>query len=424
MVFAPLFAGLMLLWPLVAFLGALGTTAILTLAGIAALPFARFTSPPRTYAVLAIAFLAWVAVTWAWSPVNTTPMFTGDIFTNSFAIKAGWLRLVASAAAAILILAALMRVPQGRPRLAAGLVVFVFLLHAAMILPMPAMADVLLDWAYDDPQKALTDGVQNILRNANAFALVLPILVGWAWQFGAAARLGTLGLVIASSVSFALLGGTAAVLAAVLMVASILLVRLLPKRGFKVLFGALGVSILFTPPLLANLARLLSEVGLSLPPSAQSRAWAWADVGNRIMDKPVTGHGLEASGVWYDTYASRPDWLAEIVARGENGEAWAQYPIIPGHPHNMAMEIWVETGLVGAVLLAFAIVALGWRLPAPERMAASLWIATAGLAGAAFALFSFSYSAWNDAFWSGLVLTAGSAILIAKSKPANQLPVK
>jgi hypothetical protein len=41
------------------------------------------------------------------------------------------------------------------------------------------------------------------------------------------------------------------------------------------------------------------------------------------------------------------------------------------------------------------------------------------MAGAAFSIFNFSYSVWNEAFWSGLALTAAMLILLYRSGKAS-----
>jgi O-antigen ligase len=122
----------------------------------------------------------------------------------------------------------------------------------------------------------------------------------------------------------------------------------------------------------------------------------------------VTGYGISASKSWRETYADHPDWLARLP------DFWKDYPVVPGHPHNMALQIWAETGLIGAVLVGFALVLLGFRLPQPDQMREDVRYATAGVTGVALSLFSFAYNMWNEAFWSTVVLAAIAIILLAK----------
>ena len=136
------------------------------------------------------------------------------------------------------------------------------------------------------------------------------------------------------------------------------------------------------------------------------------------MERPILGHGIEAASTWRETYASHPEWLAEIVSRGEPEYAWSVYPVVPTHPHNMALQIWVETGLVGALLAAATVIAIGWSLPRPRALSPSFRLGIAGLAGATLSLFSFSYSVWNEAFWAAIVLAVISLIVISRGMRA------
>ncbi|MEO0465901.1 MAG: O-antigen ligase family protein [Pseudomonadota bacterium] len=424
MIFAPIFAGLMALWPPISFLGALGYTPLLVLSAVFAAPFVRFSFSPRTYVVLVMAFVIWANVTWAWSAANTDPWITGHILSDSFAIKAGGLRLLFLVTGAGILISAMLRIAQGRPRRAAGALVIYFVLHGLIVFALPWTQDVLIDYFYEGTFEDMRNAEMHILRNANGFAMALAVLVAWAWSKGHISSAVGAGMVVVALASFVLLGSLSAVVAVFTMVLAIGIARLLPKRGFKVLFGAAGLMVLFTPAVLANIANLIKMLGLELPASTHARAYAWHVVGEKILEKPLLGHGLEASSTWHETYATRPEWLADAGARGENMIAWGQYQIVPGHTHNMAMEIWSETGVIGAALAAFALISLGWRLPSPQQMATPLWVAAAGLFGTALPVFCFSYSAWNDAVWAGLILLSASAILIAKAEPANRLPMQ
>ena len=160
--------------------------------------------------------------------------------------------------------------------------------------------------------------------------------------------------------------------------------------------------------LIGTVLRVLEAYNIHLPGSFQSRAWAWHVVVQKVSEKPVTGHGISASKTWNETYADYPEWAAHLP------ENWQYYPVVPGHPHNMALQIWAETGMIGAVLVAFSLVLLGFRLPAPGQMREDVRYAIAGVTGVAFAVFNFAYNMWNEAFWSSVALAAVAIILLAK----------
>lgn len=416
MSYAALFAGLMLLWPLMAALGAQGYTPLLALAGLAGLAYLR-PAPPRVrlWTIAALVLVFWLSLTSLWSPAGSAVPVSGSLGGGDFAVEASWVRLVTTAALGWLAITAALRVPPGGSKRAAPLVLGAFALHFVVLVGLAVWTDPILAIFYPDPLEALREGEQNVIRNANAFALALPLVLSVLWAGGYAARAAAFALAAAATLIFVDLGAGAAVMALGLAVIAMLLVGLLTQSGFRWLFGLIAASILVAPLVVSNLARLAEAAGLTLPFSAQSRAWSWQLVGEKIAARPVSGHGLEAAGTWTETYAEHPNWLQRIVAQGGDVSSWSQYRVIPGHPHNMALEIWAETGAVGAVLASLTLVALAWRLPMPREMPGVTRLGLAGLAGAAFSIFSFAYSAWNEAFWASLVLVAMVLILLDRA---------
>ena len=153
--------------------------------------------------------------------------------------------------------------------------------------------------------------------------------------------------------------------------------------------------------------------GAALPGSFQSRVWSWDVVVGKIQEKPLIGHGIEASKTWRESYSDHPQWLAQLP------DFWATYPVVPGHPHNMALQIWAETGMVGAGLVALTLAFIAICLPDGQTMRPDVRYASAGMLASAVSLFSFSYSVWNEAFWASLVLAACSIVLLSKRERAS-----
>src|SRR3546814_4235889 len=96
------------------------------------------------------------------------------------------------------------------------------------------------------------------------------------------------------------------------------------------------VATLFGSPFVAGLAQ---QVGLPsadwLPETAQYRLHIWDTVSQRIAERPLFGWGFDAS----------PDLPMRDAQPFRPGAK-----IIPSHPHNGALQILVETGLVGGLL--------------------------------------------------------------------------
>jgi len=164
---------------------------------------------------------------------------------------------------------------------------------------------------------------------------------------------------------------------------------------------ALAVSVLaiITAPLtFARLERLpgLGETADSFKISAGHRLLIWSFAGDRIAERPLTGWGLDSS-------RAIPGGDAPI----RPGETW-----MPLHPHNAALQVWLELGAPGAALFAL-MVAIAWgvvaRVEWPPLFAAA---AGAGLAIALLGCFT-TYGIWQEwwlatlAFSLFLVLVMG-----------------
>jgi len=44
---------------------------------------------------------------------------------------------------------------------------------------------------------------------------------------------------------------------------------------------------------------------------------------------------------------------------------------VPNHPHSMMLQLWAETGAIGAAFLSLAIVLAAWRMPDQRKLGAS-----------------------------------------------------
>jgi O-antigen ligase len=412
MAYGPVFAGLLLLWPLLAVLGTLGFAPLLGLTGIAALLLARPKMPPPLYALFAIAFIGWAAISEIWSPA-TRQLISGNILEGNFAIGARSLVVVMTATFAMLTIAGAIRSelgPQTRKWIYGVLILQGALVFISALVARPALALIY----GDDPNHAV-NGVQNIGRNMNTFAVVLPILAA-----AAGARRDRLGLLAASGLVLMTLFAAlmtdnhSAVFAICGMLGAFLLIRMLPKTGFRWLFGLIAGYLAAAPLVVSLFIRLMTGLDGVLPPSFRSRFWSWEVVMNRIGEAPYTGHGLMATRTWRDTFAEYPAWAQQLP------DFWLDYPVVPGHPHNMPLQIWAETGFIGAMLAAFAITVIGFRLPRPNELTPQIRFAIAGMAGAAFSIFNFSYSVWNEAFWSGLALAVAMLILLHRTGKASE----
>ena len=413
MSYAPFLAAAYLLWPIMGLLGGQGYAPLLVLAAIPAIFVARPGAKPAWYLLSAMAFVVWAILSEYWSPASRG-IATGNLLEGDFAVRSAGLRMALTLAFGTILIAGALRIANGRAQLSARLTLGAFALQGFLVILSVILGGQVLPLIYGDDPQRIGEGIQNIGRNANAFALVLPVLVAYLMVRPAMAWKGLACLVtLVSVVAFARIDASAAMIGAVLMVAAFAIVRLYPRNGLRALFLAVSGYVALAPLLIGGLLFGLAKAGISLPGSFQSRAWSWEVVIGKIQQAPLFGHGIEASKTWRETYADHPDWLAQLP------DFWAQYPVVPGHPHNMALQIWGETGAVGAAFAALTIGLIGWRLPPATELRGDIGYAIAGMLAVATCLFSFSYSVWNEAFWASLVLAVGSIILLSRRERAS-----
>lgn len=413
--FAPVLAGILVLWPIIAYMGAQGYTGAVAIAALLGLVYLRVRQV-RVYALALIACVAWIVAAQFWAP-ETKALLVGDLLEGSFSMDMPGIRFGLTALAGLGVIVATAAVAVRSSRISLGVIVGMALVQFVGVVITALFTPQILDWLapFSDP---VLEMPQNLIRNANAFLLLLPFLLAWLWHRTSSDywRMGAVALGLISFAAFAETGTQTGLTGAVLMLICISIVKLWPKNGFRILFSSLAVYVTLAPALLGWGVAQLREFGVPLPQSFFSRTYSWELVRDKISEKPLMGHGLEASYTWTDTYGDHPDWLADAVARyhQEVAFAWEVYPVVPGHPHNMPLQVWAETGMIGASLAAIFLFFLGWRLKAPQDWSPITRNAAAGLIGVNIAVCSFAYSMWNEAFWASSVLAAAIILLQAR----------
>jgi O-antigen ligase len=148
-----------------------------------------------------------------------------------------------------------------------------------------------------------------------------------------------------------------------------------------------------TFPKLAHNPQVSAEMA-EIKSSAWHRAQIWAFVGERIAERPMLGWGMNSSRVI-------PGGKTQILPHVE---------ILPLHPHNAALQVWLELGIPGAALFAAMSLLLWKRLGA---MTSNRWM-TAGRAaamGATFISMVPGYGVWQEWWQASLWFLAFIAML-------------
>ncbi len=411
--FAPFLATALIVWPIMAYMGAQGFTGSIAVAALIGLFYVRV-EDIRLYAIACVAFALWVVASTFWAP-ETEGLLTGNLLDGSFSLDMPGIRFGLTVLAGLGVIVAIRAVAPGTSRKSLAIITgALFVQFLGVVVTALFMPQILAALAHiSDPVREMP---QNLIRNANAFALLLPFLLAWVWHRGETRlwQAATIMIGLIAFAAFALTGSQTSMTGAIFMLACMGLIRLFPQSGFKLIFSSLAFYVVSAPILIGWGLGQLRSLGLPLPRSFFSRSYSWELSSSKIKDAPMIGHGPEASHTWKDTFAEHPEWLAEATARYGDTTVWSAYQVIPIHPHNMALQVWAETGMVGAILAAAFLIFLGWRLESPAQWPPISRYAAAGLIGVSIAICSFAYSMWNEAFWASAIIASGVVLLQAR----------
>jgi O-antigen ligase len=368
------FAVLMALTPAA---GVAGGMAMAPLQGLAGLAGARGVTATARLAWPFLLFALWAATSSMWSPMarpDQALKVLGAIVTGALLVgavsqaNAADRRLAGAAtAAAVLILALYCAVEAG----------FDMPLNR---LDEPGTERGILE---RNPGKGVSILVA-LLWPAAMFALTLAR----PWRFVLLAAL--VGLAAPLTLQFNLAANAAGLLAGVVGCA----LAWAAPRVAPLAASALAALWLLLAPFLTP---LLPKVE-ALPLSWRMRGEIWDFAIARIQEKPWFGWGLDGARAFGETLLS----LDGLPFRA-----------IPLHPHSFSIHVWLETGAVGALLLAFAMV---WTGRAAARQIASDRRAAAALCGAIFtlgAIWNVSYGAWQE-WWMATAFVALAAAMAVR----------
>ncbi len=411
--FAPILATFLVLWPIIAYMGAQGYTGAVAISALLGLAYVRVKGVP-VYTAAFLAFILWVFAAGFWAP-EAKDLLTGNLLAGSFSMDMPGVRFGLTALAGMAVLVAVGTTLPGASQTSLNVITTVgFVQFGGVVLTAIFMPQILALLApISDP---VAEMPQNLLRNATSFLLLLPFLLAWLWHrpVSESGPMWAVGMVLLAVAAFMQTGNQSAVVGSIFMLLAMAIVKWLPRNGFKVIFSSLAFYVVSAPVLLSWGVAQIRATGLPLPRSFFSRTYSWELVGSKVSEAPLIGHGPEAAQTWRDKFGDHPDWLADATLRFSDGQAWEVYRIVPIHPHNMPLQIWAETGMIGAILAAFFLFFLGWRLKAQSDWSPVSRYAAAGLTGACVAICSFAYSMWNEAFWASIVLAASAIYLHAR----------
>jgi O-antigen ligase len=272
------------------------------------------------------------------------------------------------------------------------------------------LAAAFADWQSGNALRAavrgLKDAPQSLMYGlkpaASLMALFLPMAFALPWPWIARGAL----LVLGAGVLVVLPGETAR-LATLAGLGAAVLGLAAPRLGPRLVGAGVGVVILLMPFLVAFLPQIPSG-GLS--GSAAHRLVVWDFTAQRIAEKPILGWGLEASrampGGRAQPDAATLDRLNIRAPAQRDFLAMSHVEVMPLHPHNGALQLWLELGVIGALIGAALMLALGI---AASRSAAPA--VGAGMLASAAVTGMLSFGLWQ-AWWVASLLLAIIALVL------------
>jgi exopolysaccharide production protein ExoQ len=149
-----------------------------------------------------------------------------------------------------------------------------------------------------------------------------------------------------------------------------------------------------------------------LPHAAVHRISIWHSTADLIPAAPWFGHGLDSSRA-----ISGPEFMRDLVMLPDVPEQSFRVLVepVPLHPHNLALQIWFETGAVGALLLAVIL----WSVIRSTSMITTSTLDRAvafGAIGATLTVAAISYGAWQS-WWLGTIFLISMFTLTSVRRP-------
>ena len=174
-----------------------------------------------------------------------------------------------------------------------------------------------------------------------------------------------------------------------------------PQLGLLLAF-ALAISSLLFAPIIGILSSYVDPDAMQrLPLSWEHRLRMWAYSWDLIQQAPLIGHGFDASRSFDDLTFRAPDGRDILV--------------MSMHPHNIGLQIWLETGVVGVIFASGFLLLLCWSMlkfcatPTTAFAAAGLIAATATNGAATIGI-------WQHWWWALIVFSASLILLLPKER--------
>ncbi len=386
------------LWPLIAFAGGLGYSSLITLAGLLCVFSAARQMRPQIYMVGIALFLEFVAASVKWSP-RQIDLIQFDLDDRKFAMRFEVIRVGLILLWSAILISAARKLSPSQARQVVRVASWAILLQLLIVAALTAFEKQALQ-LFARFMSDEGEGIQNISRNGIIMALCAPFLIvgfGRTLSFSRAliVEIVVFLIVVAVLLTRGVHGGIVSIGVALGAVA---IVRIFPRSGFKILGVLLALIVVGTPWIFGYLSQNAHAEAATT--SAEWRLAIWRRVIEVIQNDPIFGNGL---GI-----------LRTVDERIPSG-TFSGMLLVPNHAHNMVLQLWAETGAIGAGLLGATIAAAGFRMPEPRRLSVAGYLAAA-LAGQFMAIALVSFDLWNDWWWACAGLLAALIVAMGRAE--------
>ena len=337
-----------------------------------------------------LAFTGWAWASTLWSP------YDGAFWGGNAAYLFGLLLPL------LLVPLLFLRLPEGGRKPLVWTVIGMGLLGVALLIIDSASHFALSLWGDpvrpgQDPKWRLGQAEMSVGRGQISYAQLLwPIaglLLVTAKRGWILAVIGFLGLALS-----AYLNSLSVIIPTLLLAAGFAAIAWRnPRLGLTCAFGFAIASLVFAP-LLGFLASIIdTDLMRTLPLSWEHRLRMWAYSWELIGQAPLIGHGFDSARVFN-----------ELAFRAPDGR---DITVMSMHPHNIGLQIWLETGVIGVIMaVAFLLTLLRAVVKSCQRPARAF--AATGLVITIAASGAVTIGLWQHWWWALIIFAASLIILI------------
>jgi O-antigen ligase len=361
---------LAVLTPVIAYVGNLGFAPLTALLGIATLLFLGRKGAPSVGMAILLALLAWALTSMSWSPAMPLhPEF--HLYKNVEALTG--VKLVFELGLYASFVFAMRHVSEFAAARASLILAVGLALMTALLVIEAIDGAALYQWIKAAMHNKTRPDLE--LRNVARACYVATVLF---WP--AILRLRRADIPILVAVFVLGLGASLAVFKLDAPILALILAALVfvgvQRFGRGVIWVLVGAVVVYfaAAPLVAHFVTGLFRPH-ELPGQIGKHSWAerldiWRFVSAEVLQNPIKGWGLDASRAWPND--------------------------IPLHPHDAALQIWLELGALGAALAALFWAWLFTRIAAMVEADRNMAAAAAATATAYLTIGALSFGVWQE----------------------------